>query len=118
MESLENNALEQKKNQEAESSWVRKNVWGSEEVAGSEEDMRTTVLGDINHPPPVVIAPQQNSNSAMMAIALASTLGLGGLAGYFFANREQPQAPVVEQPNFDDESVSIGLGQIEDYLGQ
>jgi len=108
-------ARETQKNQEAESAYVRKNLWGVGESKQEEDDMGTTILGDITHPAPIVITqPQQPQNSllpialaAMAAIGIPATLGVGALAGYMLT--KQPAQ------TFQDETVSIGLGKIEYY---
>lgn len=115
---LEDAAEDQRKNQEAESSWARRKLWGSAESepgSGSTEegeDMRQTILGDITHPAPIII-PQQNNLGAVAATL--ATLALGGLGGYLLNKSEAPKPEPVEQ-RFDDESLSVGLGRIEDYL--
>lgn len=133
MQSLRANTQEQLKNQEAESSWVRRNLWGATESGNSEQSesdemLGHTVLGDVNHPAPIIIQqpapqpvqqPQQHNNVPALA-ALVGVLGLGGM-GTYLASRDRPEPPPVvapiEQvpPEFDDESLSIGLGRIDDY---
>ena len=84
-----------------------------------DEEMGNIMLGDVNHPAPVIFPPQQpQSNTlqtAVMAAALAAATGMGG---YMLANRNETPAPETKVAEFDDESVSIGLGRIEDYLGK
>lgn len=112
-------------NEEAENRWFRKAVSGSEDPVepGADDEMGNVMLGDIHHPAPVVIAPPpQQSNTiqtALLATALAAATGIGG---YLLANNDKPDAsvapPVQPTPGFDDESVSIGLGRLEDYLDE
>lgn len=115
-EKLENEVESHRKNREAEESHVRKTVWGYEDGSDREgEEMRQTVLGDLNNyqspsPPP----PQKQSSLPTIA-ALAATLAVGGVLGYVL-NNDKPAAPKQEPPAFDDSSVSIGLGRIEDYM--
>lgn len=80
--------------------------------------MGTTILGDITHPPTVVVQQPQNNLWPIVAAGLAAMLpvaglgaaGLGAAAMHLFT---QPQT--TKQSEFDDESVRIGLGRLEDY---
>lgn len=82
--------------------------------------MRNIVLGDVNHPTPVVIAPQQQSNGLLpLAIAAAllapPVMGVAGLAaGYYMLQKPEATAPIAQE--FEDGSIKIGLGRIEDYI--
>lgn len=108
------------KNREAEESYVRKHVWGSEESSPDGDEVGNVYLGDVNNHPPTIIAPQQKTNHLLTAAALAAIFGAGGVAGYFL-NRPQEAAPPISlpvSPEFNDESVNIGLGQYEDYFPQ
>ena len=111
---------EQQKNREAESAWTRKNLWGAEEVANESEDMRQTILGDVNHPAPIVVAPSNSGGLAQTLLPVllgASLMGVpaAGIAGA--ALMSSFNQPAVTQPaEQTDETVSIGLGKIEDYL--
>lgn len=106
------------KNREAEEAYVRRTAWGStgEESKSENEGMRDTVLGDIIHPTPVVMPQQQQSSllPAVLGAMLGAGVPLAGLAGYML-NRPATQA---EAPAFDDESVNVGLGKLEDYLNK
>lgn len=119
---LKKMADELAKNSEAEAAHVRKSVWGSSEQQ-SEDDMSTTILGDVTHPPAVVVQqPQSNlwpivaaGLAAMLPVAGLGAAGLGAAAMHFMT---RPQAPVQQpgQPgDYQDESVRIGLGRLEDY---
>ena len=79
--------------------------------------MGSTILGDITNPAPIVInQPQSN----LLPIALAALAGLGiptamagGAAAMYLLNK-----PAATQPQtYQDETVSIGLGRIDDYMG-
>lgn len=120
VEHMQSTAEEQRKNQEAESSWVRKKLWGSDETVKDEDEMRQTVLGDINHPAPIIIPqPQQQSMALPLVAALIAgplIAGGGALAGYMLSDKKVP--PTIVQPAnpaFSDETISIGLGRAEDY---
>lgn len=117
MQDLEAKANEQRRNSDAESACVRRTLWGEtgDGVAKESDDMATTVLGDITHPAPIIM-PQQN-NSALPAIALLVSsifplAGAGAVAGYLLAGKSQP----ANNQTFDDDTVKIGLGRIEDYI--
>ena len=119
IEDMEHQWESQQKNREAEESHVRKTVWQSNEGDAVEDDeMRQTVLGDINHPSPIIMQPQQTQSqiaSLLTGFAIAAASGLGG---YYLANKgSTPTETTDPQPiEFDDETVSVGLGRIEDYL--
>lgn len=116
MKNLRANSKEQLKNQEAESSYVRRNLWGATEEPSEVEadEMEYTHLGDVNHPAPIIMPQPKQSNLPTIAL-MALSLGVGGLAAYALTKDKEP-APAQEAPEFDDSSVSIGLGRIEDYL--
>jgi 2-methylcitrate dehydratase PrpD len=112
---------EQQKNRQAESAAVRKKAWGvgSGEIMASDDEMRQTILGDVTHPTPVVIAPQQQTNTLQTAVLAAALTAAAGMGGYMLAGKgETKPTPSTEQQSvsFDDSSVIIGLGKIEDYL--
>lgn len=105
------------KNREAEDAHVRKTVWGQDgQTEGDEgESMRDTVLGDINHPTPIIMPQQSSAWPIVAGLAIASllpTAAIAGIAGYLLSRSDVQ----VEAPEFDDESVSVGLGRIDDYL--
>lgn len=111
---LHHEAQRQQKNQEAEERAVRKGLWGSSE-SDEAEDMGHVILGDV-----ITEQTSKSTDSALktiVALALAGTLGAGGLltgaAATYLLTKPQPTAPV---PDTSDESVSLGLGRIEDYL--
>ena len=93
---------------------MRKNVWGSDAKAG-EDDMGTTILGDITHPAPIIMPPTPQSNIGTI-LGIIGTIAAAGMGGYMFAN-SGTQPPAVEQqpPTFDDSTIQIGLGRLEDY---
>lgn len=108
-------ARDNQRNIEAESAAVRRKLWGDESKAET-EDMGTTILGDVTHPAPIVINQPAQSSSMLPMIAgmLISGLlggGIAGAAAYAIAKRP------TTQPTYQDETVSIGLGRIDDYTG-
>jgi hypothetical protein len=127
MEDLQAKAAESQRNSEAESAAVRRSLWGEDVAKQPDEEMRTTILGDVTHPAPVVFAPQQQAQSSLMPLAmmaLAAALpatGAVGVVGYLLANKATEQAVVqpaeqtAVQPLGMDSTVKIGLGRIEDF---
>lgn len=115
VQDLQAKATENQRNSEAEAAHARRVAWGAKDEP-VEDDMATTVLGDIttNHPAPIIM---QAASSPLLPIAL-SLLGFGAgavVASYLIDNKAP--APVEQTiPEFDDETVSIGLGRIEDYI--
>jgi hypothetical protein len=125
---------ETEKNQRAENAAVRRKLWGSQgnEGGGSEGDMAgSTILGDVTHPAPVIIAGGQQSSGlaktlAGLAIgALIPTAGVGGFLASQLVDRvpalQQLQQPpssttVIQNTPEQPERVDVGLGKIEDYL--
>lgn len=107
-------------NEEAENRWWRKTVSGDDMKADAADDMGTTILGDITHPAPIIMPQQQPQQNPLVSMLLgaAMTAGGGGI-GYYLANQnktpEQQQSPPAE---FVDETISVGLGKIEDYLSE
>ena len=106
---------------QAERDWYEKQLGGARAEAADDE-METTILGDIhlNQPQspaaPLNATPQQQSQLAplLAGFAIAAASGLGG---YYLASKDdttpvQPSAPI----EFNDETISVGLGKIEDYL--
>lgn len=85
--------------------------------------MGNTILGDVNHAPPVVIAGQQSNNLwPIAALALATSLPIGiagaGAAAYLVGRNAAPKPQPTQPQEFSDESVSIGLGRLEDFVDE
>lgn len=129
--SLTHHQHETEKNVRAENRAVRRQLWQDNEKDEPEEsDMGNTILGDVTHPTPVIIAGGQQQSSGLaktlagLAIgALIPTAGVGGFLASQLVDRvpalqqQQPSSTTViqntpEQP----ERVDVGLGKIEDYL--
>jgi hypothetical protein len=106
-------------NEEAENRWFRKTVSGEEMQVDADDDMGHTILGDITHPAPIIMPQQQPQQNPLMSMLLGAAMTAGGGAvGYYFANQNntpQPQEQTAPA-GFDYETVSVGLGKIEDYL--
>lgn len=109
-------------NEEAENRWFRKTVSGDDGAVESESDMGTTILGDITPQPPVIIQqPPQQSNNLGTIAAIVAAMATGGILGSQYLGNQavelvQPQQPQQQQPmTFEDSTVSVGLGKLEDY---
>ena len=111
---------EQKANQQAESAFVRKELWNDE--SASSEDMAQqghTILGDY-HPPQVIVAGQSSGTLTKVLAGAAIAAGLmgipaAGIIGYgvsqWAAEKTDPKPVATE-----DTSLDIGLGRFEDLL--
>lgn len=119
---LEATQREQARNQEAESAWARRELWGDSGQAEADE-MGNTILGDVQYPTPIVMQGNQSSLGSLATIAIAGLLGGGGLAAGLAAPYlldkltpdEQP-TPVVEPGT--DETVSIGFGKVDGGIAE
>ena len=117
---LRDSQKRQAANEEAENRWFRKTVSGDEMKVDADDDMGHTILGDITHPAPIIMPQQQPQQNPLMSMLLGAAMTAGGGAvGYYFANQNTPQVQEQTAPaGFDYETVSVGLGKIEDYLEQ
>lgn len=132
LDTLEKHASMSQANQEAENRWARKHVWGEDievkHTGSGETDAADQmghdmghVLGDltVTHPTPIVVAnqPAKSSNWSTAALVMAALLPTSvatGLAGYFLASQgKNPPTPV--ERSYEDETISIGLGRLEDF---
>lgn len=115
-------AAQNQRNSEAEAACVRRKVWDEQSQPNAEQSdtMGHTILGDITTPPTVVVTGQQSSVWPMAALVLASLLplagigaaGVGAVAAYLLTKQPTTQP----DPNFEDSSVSIELGRLNDYM--
>ena len=122
IESLEQSQQEQAKNQQAEGAFVRRTLWGAEDEKQPEESdqMRQTIVGDVTNPTPVVIAPQQQSSNLGTIAAIVAAMATGGILGSQYLGKQalelvQPQQQQQQPVTFEDSTVSVGLGKLEDY---
>ena len=118
--SVQHHAEMSRRNQEAENRCVRQQLWGNDGGAEGDDDMGDTILGDVTHPTPIVVAGGRQSSSLLptvLAFAAGALIPGAGVAGYLLKDAlikpEVTPAPVQE---FTDSTVSIGLGKIEDYV--
>ena len=109
-----------RKNQEAENRYVRRKVWGDDSTESPEsEDMGHTILGDVNHPTPIIVAGGQSGGNELLKAAAIALLGAAipgaGVAGYFLNQALKPTETQTESAA-GQQDFSVGLGKIEDYL--
>jgi hypothetical protein len=109
-------STELQRNSEAEAAHVRRTVWGETQSDKRGSDVNDTILGDlqVHYPAPVVVQPPNNNSWLPIALTALTALAGGGIAGYL-ANGMRPKTEPTPV-NFDDSTVEIGLGRIEDYL--
>ena len=97
-------------------------MWEQPAGASSEDnEMGTTILGDVTHPTPVVVAGGNDSSVGKMLTGAAlgmSLLGVpgAGVAGYLLSKMQQPtqQQPALPPQVNDGETVDLGLSKFED----
>jgi len=78
---------------------VAKKLLG-EEIEPEGEDVGNTILGDVTHPTPVVIAGQQSSGLGPILAAGLGMLGpAGAVAGYFLNQAMAPQPTAIRPAN-------------------
>ena len=106
------------RNLEAEDKAVRTKLWGNDgEPAEADQMGGNTILGDVTHPTPVIVTGQQSSELAktLAGIAIGALIPGAGVGGYLLSQiGQQTSSTVIE----DGEKMDLGLGRIEDYLGQ
>ena len=116
---IQDHRNEQRKNQAAEGAFVRRQVWGEKPGQSIEDDMGTTILGDVTNPTPIVINSQpQQSGSALKTLAILAAGALipgAGLAGYFAS---QLLKPTTETTAPEDQTLDLGLLRFEDLEPQ
>ena len=117
---IQDHQAEQKKNQAAESAFVRRQVWGEKQQEPKEgEDVNSqTILGDVTHPTPIIINGQQSSGALKtLAILAAGALIPGaGIAGYFASQLLKPTTTETTAP--EDQTLDLGLLRFEDLEQQ
>jgi hypothetical protein len=103
---------------QVERDWYAKQLGANPQASEGSEDMETTILGDIHitQTPEKSQASVPGKSSALPLVVgmLASGLiggGAAGLATYLLTRKPAPVAPT-----FEDETVQIGLGRIQDYF--
>jgi hypothetical protein len=113
---IQDHRNEQRKNQAAEGAFVRRQVWGEKPGQSIEDDMGTTILGDVTNPTPIVINSQpQQSGSALKTLAILAAGALipgAGIAGYFASQLLKPTTTETTAP--EDQTLDLGLLRFED----
>lgn len=117
---IQDHRNEQRKNQAAEGAFVRRQVWGEKPGQSVEDDMGTTILGDVTNPTPIVINSQpQQSGSALKTLAILAAGALipgAGIAGYFASQLLKPTTTETTAP--EDQTLDLGLLRFEDLEQQ
>jgi hypothetical protein len=116
----------QKTNLETQSRVYRREMLGDENTESDDEDMGDhTVLGNVTHPTPIVVAGQQSSGNdflkGLAIAALGAAIPGAGIAGYLVNQAINNPTPIVQPVTpapVDQNDFSVGLGKIEDYLKQ
>lgn len=115
---IQDHQEEQKKNQSAESAFVRRQLWGESAESQQAEDMANqTILGDVTHPTPIVIAGQQSGSGlgkVLAGLAIGTLIPAAGVGGYLVNQllTPKPESQAVEP--VESETVNLGLLRLED----
>ena len=117
IKALQDHQAETHKNMQAENQRIRKGLWGYDEPATSEDMHTQTILGDVTHPTPIVIAGQQSGSGlgkVLAGLAIGSLIPAAGVGGYMINQLLTPkaQSPVVEP--VENETLDLGLLRLED----
>ena len=121
IQSLQRHQAETEKNVQAENQRVRKELWGYTEPEAGEDMANQTILGDVTHPTPIVMAGQQQSSvlPALAALAIGMLIPGAGVAGYVASKLLAPSLSPVDAPigkPTTDESLDVGLGRFSDLI--
>ena len=120
---IQDHQAEQKKNQAAESAFVRRQVWGEKQQEPKEgEDVNSqTILGDVTNPTPIIINGQQSSGlgKVLAGAALgAALLGIPAAGAGFYAASQLINKPTTETTAPEDQTLDLGLLRFEDLEQQ
>lgn len=123
LRALQNHQHETEKNVRAENRAVRRKLWQDSDTDEPEEsDMGNTILGDVTHPTPVIVAGSNGGSSGLLKAAVGMAIGAmlpaAGVGGFLASQllQQQPPAASQQQETPPSESVGVGLGKIADYL--
>lgn len=115
---IQDHQAEQKKNQAAESAFVRRQVWGEKQEPQEGEDVNSqTILGDVTHPTPIIINGQQSSGLGKVlagAAIGASLLGIPAAGAGFYAASQLLKPTTTETKAPEDQTLDLGLLRFED----
>lgn len=125
-QAMQHHQNEVQKNRDAESAYVRKNVWGdasSSPDTGGDDMSHQTILGDVTQAPPTVVMAGGDSGLKTLAtLAIGGLMGLSGAgvagaAAYSMLNGGGGKdAATPSAPNLEDTNLKLGLGRIEDFF--
>ena len=117
---LEDEAERQTRQINAEDAAVRQSMgWPDPEPPTEGDDMRQTILGDVNNPPTVVMAGNQKSGlGPVAAMLLGMAIPGAGAAGFLLPKLLESgadPAPIVEPvKDLTDETLNLGLKKLSD----
>lgn len=118
---IQDHQEEQKKNQSAESAFVRRQLWGESAESQQAEDMANqTILGDVTHPTPIVIAGHQSGSGlgkVLAGLAIGTLIPAAGVGGYLASQLLAPKPEATEVKPVEGETVNLGLLRLEDLQG-
>lgn len=118
---LQHHQTETEKNQRAENKCVRKQLWNADEPDEPGEEMGSTILGDVTHPTPIVVAGSGDSGlmKTLVGLAIGAMIPTAGVGGFLASQLlSQKPAPTVHQSEQSGETVELGLGKLSDFLQQ
>jgi hypothetical protein len=116
---LQHHQRETEKNTQAENKAVRKQLWNADEPDEPGEEMGSTILGDVTHPTPIVVAGSGESGlmKTLVGLAIGAMIPTAGVAGFLASQLLTPKAvPTVQQREQDTETMELGLGQLSEFL--
>lgn len=122
IQAIRNHRRMQEANQEAENRKIRKTLWGDNTEVDVSDDMAGhTILGDVTGQPPVIVAGGNSGSglgplAALALGALGASVPVAGVGGYLLSQYLDSKADPPAAVETQDETVTIGLGRIEDYL--
>ena len=118
---LQHHQRETEKNTQAENKAVRKRLWNADEPDEPGEDMGSTILGDVTHPTPIVVAGAGDSGlmKTLVGLAIGAMIPTAGVGGFLVSQLlSQKPAPTVQQSEQSGETVELGLGKLSEFLQQ
>lgn len=87
----------------------------------SREEMGNTILGDVTHPTPIVVAGSGDSGllKTLVGLAIGAMIPTAGVGGFLASQwLTQKPAPTVQQSEQNGETLELGLGKLSDFLQQ
>ena len=80
-----------------------------------------TILGDVTHPTPVIVAGQQSGLSPLLSLllgAMGASVPVAGVGGYLLSQYLKPDVDPAPITAPVDESLDLGLLRLEDLTRQ